>query len=378
MVRIISKIIISITRLRLRLRFRTIVFNLALSHGDFLGMSSQVFVEAFLPGCIHALLIRNRGTPFIFNIIGHSCRFLLTNFLGNISADVSSLIDVITDLSVGWLANPLFMSFALKIRNFFVADFRDQRTDTSGLWLTVSAGNLMARLYRESLAIFLWNLVAVKFRDFLALVLWRCATLLLWSLSANGFWNRKAFIFVDSIALFHQGLTAFLPWHVPALLSINLSTTWWPVRIVGISTDLLGNWLAFLFVNSLTVTVWNFLAIPLWNLVTFFLLNDMTFLGRNMITYLFIYELAVLFSDDLTSCFRAKNALFLMALTANFLESCVTLLIVFSLAILLMDCFVNSPRNADTQELWDVVALFILDFVTSFSGILGSLTFLLK
>jgi len=116
--------IISITRLRLR--FRTIVFNLALSHGDFLGMSSQVFVEAFLPGCIHALLIRNRGTPFIINIIGHSCRFLVTNFLGNISADVSSLIDVITDLSVGWFANPLFMSFALEIRNFFVADFRDQ------------------------------------------------------------------------------------------------------------------------------------------------------------------------------------------------------------------------------------------------------------
>jgi len=236
----------------------------------------------------------------------------------------------------------------------------------------------MARLDRESLAIFLWNLVAVKFRDFLALILWRCATLLLWSFSANGFWNRKAFIFVDSIALFHQGLTAFLPWHVPALLSINLSTTWRPVRIVGISTDLLGDWLAFLFVNSVAVTVWNILAIPLWNLVAFFLLNDMTFLGRNMITYLFIYELAVLLSDDLTSCFRAKNALFLMALTANFLETRVTLLIVFSLAILLMDCFVNSPRNADTQELWDVVALFILDFVASFSGILGSLTFLLK
>merc|ERR1712098_700785 len=85
----------------------------------------------------------------------------------------------------------------------------------------------------------------------------------------------------------------------------------------------------------------NFLAIPLWNLVAFFLLNDMTFLGRNMITYLFIYELAVLLSDDLTSSFRAKNALFLMALTANFLETRVTLLIVFSLAILLMDCFVN-------------------------------------
>jgi len=236
----------------------------------------------------------------------------------------------------------------------------------------------MARLHGKPLAIFLGNLVAVKFRDFLALILWRCATLLLWSLSANGFWNRKAFIFVDSIALFHQGLTAFLPWHVPALLSINLSTTWWPVRIVGISTDLLGNWLTFLFVNSLTVTVWNFLAIPLRNLVAFFLLNDMTFLGRNMITYLFIYELAVLLSDDLTSSFRAKNALFLMALTANFLETRVTLLIVFSLAILLMDCFVNSPRNADTQELWDVVALFILDFVASFSGILGSLTFLLK
>merc|ERR1719474_1279676 len=127
----------------------------------------------------------------------------------------------------------------------------------------------MTRLHGKSLAIFLWNLVTVKFRDFLALILWRCATLLLGSLSANGFWNRKAFIFVDSIALFHQGLTAFLLWHLPALLSINLSTTWRPVRIVGISADLL----AFLFVNSLAVAVWNFLAIPLWNLLTFFLLN---------------------------------------------------------------------------------------------------------
>merc|ERR1719309_1449091 len=187
----------------------------------------------------------------------------------------------------------------------------------------------------------------------------------------------KAVIFVDSVALFHQGLTALLPWHVSALLGINLSTGR-PVRIVGISADLLGNRLAFLFVNSLAVALWNFLAIPLWNLLTFFLLNDMTFLGRHMITYLFIYELAVLFSDDLTSGLRTKNALFLMALTANFLITCVTLLIVFSLAILLMDGFVNSPRNADTQELWDVVALFILDFVASFSGILSSLAVLGK
>merc|ERR1719309_847477 len=192
----------------------------------------------------------------------------------------------------------------------------------------------------------------------------------------------KAVIFVDSIALFHQGLTALLPWHVSALLSINLSTGR-PVRIFGISTDLLGDWLAFLFVNSLAVAVWNFLAIPLWNLLTFFLVNSLAvavwkFLGRHMITYLFIYELAVLFSDDLTSCLSAKNALFLMALTANFLVTCATLLIVFSLAILLMDGFVNSPRNADTQEFRYVVALFILDFVASFSGILSSLAILGK
>jgi len=271
--------------------------NLALGYMNLLGFSANLLVMADLLGRIHTFPVRNIGTLSVINIMGHRGWLPVASLFRDIIAHSASLLDILALLSVSWLANPILMSFALKIRDFLACDFWDKRTDTSGLGLTVSPWNLLARLDGENLAVILGNLYAVKSRNFLALLLREGAALLLWSLSTNGFGNRPTLLLVHSVALFLQGVVAFLLGHVLALLYINLSTL--PVRIVNISADLLGNLLAVLFKNSLTLTMRNLFAFLFGNLLAFLLLDDMAILGRHMITHLFIHKLANLLVDDI-------------------------------------------------------------------------------
>merc|ERR1719187_1453563 len=264
---------------------------------NLLGFSANLLVMAYLLGRIHTFPVRNIGTLTVINIMGHRGRLPVASLFRDIIEHSASLLDILALLSVSWLADPILMCFALKIRDFLASDFWNKRTDASGLGLTVSPWHLLARLNGENLAVILGNLYTVKSGNFLALLFREGAALLLWSLGTNGFGNRPTLLLVHSVALFLQCVMALLLGHVLALLHINLSTL--PVGIVHISTDLLGNLLAVFFKNSFTLTMRNLFALLLGNLLAFLLLNNMAILGRHMITHLFIHKLANLLSNDI-------------------------------------------------------------------------------
>jgi len=271
--------------------------NLALRYVNLLGFSPNLLVMADLLGGIDAFPVRNIGTLTVINIMGHRGWFPVASLFRNIIAYSASLLDILTLLSVSWLADPILMSFAFKIRDFLAEDSWDQRTDTSGLGLTVSPWNFLARLNGENLAIILGNLDAVKLGNILALLFGKGAALLLGSLGTNGLGNRPTLLLEHGVALLLECVMAFLLGHVLALLHINLSTL--PVRIVNISANLLGNLIAFFFINSFTLAMRNLFALLLGNLLAFLLLYNMTILGGHMITHFLINKLADLLSDDI-------------------------------------------------------------------------------
>merc|ERR1719322_374603 len=98
--------------------------------------------------------------------------------------------------------------------------------------------------------------------------------------------------------------------------------------VVNLLANLFGNWVAFLAINSLTLTTRNIPALLLWDLRALSFVDNITLLGRNILTNLFLDSLA--------------------------------LFIILSGALFFMDSLRNSSGNADTFQLWNIVALLIL------------------
>merc|ERR1719447_1605077 len=130
--------------------------------------------------------------------------------------------------------------------------------------------------------------------------------------------------------------------------------------VVNLLANLFGNWVAFLAINSLTLTTRNIPALLLWDLRALSFVDNITLLGRNILTNLFLDSLALFLIDTTTLIFKRGGAL----------------LIILSGALFFMDSLRNSSGNADTFQLWNIVALLILNGAALLPGVLCSLTVL--
>ena len=114
----------------------------------------------------------------------------------------------------------------------------------------------------------------------------------------------------------------------------------------------------------------------LWDLGALSFIDYVTLLGRNILTNLFLDSLALFLVDNLTLGFGICSALLLINRTTLIFKRGAALLIILSGALFFMDSLRNSSGNADTFQLWNIIALLILNGAALLPGVLCSLTIL--
>ena len=117
-------------------------------------------------------------------------------------------------------------------------------------------------------------------------------------------------------------------------------------------------------------------AFLFWDLRALSFRHNTTLLWGNVFTDLILDSLALLLIDNITLRLSVGGALLLHHGLTFILIPCGTLLIILSRALLLMNSFLNSSWDIDTLQLWDIVALLILNSVALLPGVLSSLTVL--
>jgi len=223
------------------------------------------------------------------------------------------------------------------------------------------------------LTIYLWNLDTLELRNIIALLLGEAATLSVGSLGALSSWNSLALFLLNSFTLSLLDIITLLLGHVFALLGGHITAL---LLVMNLLADLFGNWVAFLAINSFTLTARNIPALLLWDLGALSFVDYITLLGRNILTNLFLDSLALFLIDNLALGFSICSALLLINRTTLIFKRGTALLIILSGALFFMDSLRNSSWNADTFQLWNIVALLILNGAALLPGVLRSLTVL--
>jgi len=223
------------------------------------------------------------------------------------------------------------------------------------------------------LTINLWNLDTLELRNIGALLLGEAATLSVRGLRALSSWNSLALFLLNSFTLSLLDIITLLLGHVFALLGGHITAL---LLVMNLLADLFGNWVAFLAINSFTLTARNIPALLLWDLGALSFVDYITLLGRNILTNLFLDSLALFLIDNLALGFSICSALLLINRTTLIFKRGTALLIILSGALFFMDSLRNSSWNADTFQLWNIVALLILNGAALLPGVLRSLTVL--
>jgi len=223
------------------------------------------------------------------------------------------------------------------------------------------------------LTIYLWNLDTLELRNIIALLLGEAATLSVGSLGALSSWNSLALFLLNSFTLSLLDIITLLFGHVLALLGGHITAM---LLVMNLLTDLFSHMGAFLAINSFTLTARNIPALLLWDLRALSFVDYITLLGRNILTNLFLDSLALFLVDNLTLGFGICSALLLINRTTLIFKRGTALLIILSGALFFMDSLRNSPWNADTFQLWNIVTLLILNVAALLPGVLRSLTVL--
>ena len=102
------------------------------------------------------------------------------------------------------------------------------------------------------------HLDTLELRNIGALLLGEAATLSVRGLRALSSWNSLALFLLNSFTLSLLDIIALLLGHVFALLGGNIMAL---LLVVNLLANLFGNWVAFLAINSLTLTTRNILQI---------------------------------------------------------------------------------------------------------------------
>jgi len=223
------------------------------------------------------------------------------------------------------------------------------------------------------LTINLWNLNTLELRNIGALLLGEAATLSVGSFGALSSWNSLALFLFNSFTLSLLDIVALLLGHILALLGGHITAL---LLVVNLLADLFSHWVAFLAIDSLTLTTRNIPAFLLWDLGALSFIDDAALLGRNVLTNLFLNSVALFLIDNLALCFSICSAFLLVNWTALVFKRGTTLLVIFGRALFFMDSLSDSSGHADTFQLWNIVTLLILNGAALLPGVLCSLTIL--
>jgi len=229
-------------------------------------------------------------------------------------------------------------------------------------------------LSTKHLTVDLRNLDTLELGNISTLLLGETATLSVGGFRALSSWNSLALFLLHSLTLPLLDVVALLLGHILALLGGHISAL---LLVVNLLTNLLGNWVAFLSIDSLALTAWNIPAFLLWHLRALPITNNTTLLGRHVLTDLILNGLALLLVDNLTLSFSSGSTFLLIDRTALVFKRGATLLIILRPTFLFMNSFGDSPWHTDTLQLRNTVTLLILDGATLLPGVLSSLAILL-
>merc|ERR1719300_2299248 len=223
------------------------------------------------------------------------------------------------------------------------------------------------------LTIDLWNLDTLELRNICALLLWEAATLSVGGFRALSSWNSLALFLLNSLTLPLQDVVTLLLGHILALLGGHITAL---LLVVNFLADLFSHWIAFLAIDSLTLTTRNIPAFLLRDLGALSFIDDAALLGRNVFTNLFLNSVALLLIDTLALCFSICRAFLLINWTTLVFKRSTSLLVIFGRALFFMDSLSDGSGHADTFQLRNIVALLILHGAALLSGVLCSLAIL--
>merc|ERR1719300_1134783 len=155
------------------------------------------------------------------------------------------------------------------------------------------------------LTINLRNLDTLELRNICALLLWEAATLPDGGLRALSSWNSLALFLLYSLTLPLLDIVTFLLGHILALLGGHITAL---LLVMNLLADLSSHWVAFLAINSLTLTTRYIPAFLLWDLGALSFIDYVTLFGWNILTNLFLDSLALFLVDNLTLGFGICSA----------------------------------------------------------------------